>query len=132
MGRADGLLGDQIGKRKESVMPRVIHFEIHTENPERAMQFYKNLFGWQFQKWEGPMDYWVILTGNDPEPGINGGLMRRQGPEPVEMQAVNAYICTVQVPSIDEYLSKVGNIGGVIVLPKMAIRSERASCRERV
>jgi predicted enzyme related to lactoylglutathione lyase len=37
------------------------------------------------------------------------------------MQAVNAYICTVQVPAIDEYLSKVGNIGGVIVLPKMAI-----------
>src|ERR1043165_2576568 len=65
MGRADGLLGDQIGKRKESVMPRVIHFEIHTENPERAMQFYKNLFGWQFQKWEGPMDYWVIRSENE-------------------------------------------------------------------
>jgi predicted enzyme related to lactoylglutathione lyase len=27
-------------------MPRPIHFEIHTENPERAIAFYEGLFGW--------------------------------------------------------------------------------------
>ena len=26
-------------------MPRVVHFEIHAENPERAIAFYQSLFG---------------------------------------------------------------------------------------
>ena len=28
-----------------STMPRVVHFEIHAENPERAIAFYQSLFG---------------------------------------------------------------------------------------
>ena len=102
-------------------MPRVVHFEIHAENPERAIAFYQSLFGWQFQKWNGPMDYWVITTGSDAEKGINGGMIRRMGPGPLEGQAVNAYVCTVHVPAIDEYIAKIGTAGGVIALPKMAI-----------
>ena len=57
-------------------MPRVVHFEIHAENPDRAIAFYQTVFGWQFQKWAGPMDYWLIKTGSDEERGINGGLIR--------------------------------------------------------
>ena len=34
-------------------MPRVIHFEIHVENPERAIEFYRAVLGWDFQKWGG-------------------------------------------------------------------------------
>jgi uncharacterized protein len=60
-------------------MPRVVHFEIHAVDPERAISFYKKMFSWTFQKWEGPMPYWLITTGNDNEPGINGGLLPRQG-----------------------------------------------------
>ena len=55
-------------------MPRPVHFEIPAENPQRAMQFYETLFGWKFQKWDGPMDYWIITTGQPGEPGIDGGL----------------------------------------------------------
>jgi uncharacterized protein len=102
-------------------MPRVVHFEIHAENPERAIAFYQGVFGWQFQKWAGPMDYWVIVTGSDEEKGINGGMVRRMGPGPVDMQAVNAYVCTVQVPAIDEYIAKAGSAGGTAALPKMPI-----------
>ena len=58
-------------------MPRVVHFEIHADQPERAVRFYKELFDWQFHKWEGPMDYWLIVTGPDGQPGINGGLIAR-------------------------------------------------------
>ena len=36
-------------------MPRPIHFEIHAENPERAQRFYRELFGWTFQGFEGSM-----------------------------------------------------------------------------
>ena len=100
-------------------MPRVVHFEIHAEEPQRAASFYENAFGWQFQKWEGPHDYWMITTGPEGQPGINGGLMKREGP--VDGQAVIAYVCTVDVPSVDEAISKVESIGGTIAVPKMAI-----------
>ena len=45
---------------KELMMPRPAHFEIPAENPERAIAFYKDVFGWNFQKWDGPMPYWMI------------------------------------------------------------------------
>lgn len=44
-------------------MPRVVHFEIHAENPPRAAQFYQTVLGWDVQKWDGPADYWLIKTG---------------------------------------------------------------------
>ena len=53
-------------------MPRVVHFEIHADDPQRAANFYQNVFGWQINKWEGPEDYWLVTTGADNEPGING------------------------------------------------------------
>jgi predicted enzyme related to lactoylglutathione lyase len=37
-------------------MARVIHFELAADDPERATEFYKNVFDWQIQKWEGPQD----------------------------------------------------------------------------
>lgn len=100
-------------------MNRVVHFEIHAENPERAIAFYTKCFEWKFTKWEGPMEYWIISTGDPKEPGIDGGLLRRHGV--IDGQAVIAYPCTIQVGNIDEMLKKVESAGGQIVLPKMPI-----------
>lgn len=100
-------------------MPRVVHFEIHAADPERAVSFYKSLFDWQFQKWEGPMDYWVVTTGPDDQPGINGGLMRRQGE--IDGQAVIAYVCTVDVADVDASANTATSSGGQVVVPKMPI-----------
>ncbi len=100
-------------------MPRVIHFEIHAEQPERAAAFYRSVFSWEFTHWGGPVDYWLIKTGPDNEPGINGGLIRRQGA--IDGQAVVAYVCTVDVPSADRYAEKITTAGGTIVVPKMPI-----------
>ena len=58
-------------------MPRPIHFEIPADQPERAIAFYQQVFGWRFQKWEGPMPYWLVQTGGEG-PGIDGGLLARQ------------------------------------------------------
>ena len=62
-------------------MPRVIHFEMVADNPERAMKFYKQVFGWEFSKWDGPQDYWLVKTGEDSQPGINGGLTPKSNRE---------------------------------------------------
>ncbi len=44
-------------------MSRVVHFEIHAEDLARARPFYETVFGWQFQQWEGPAEYYLITTG---------------------------------------------------------------------
>ncbi|HTG85732.1 MAG TPA: VOC family protein, partial [Pyrinomonadaceae bacterium] len=100
-------------------MARVVHFEIHAADPDRAVNFYKKLFDWQFQKWEGPMDYWLITTGPNEQPGINGGLVRRQGE--IDGQAVIAYVCTVDVADVDASTNTATSNGAQVVLPKMAI-----------
>ena len=58
-------------------MARVVHFEIHADEPERAIEFYKSALGWEFTKWDGAGEYWLIITGSPDEPGINGGLIKR-------------------------------------------------------
>ena len=102
-------------------MPRVVHFEIHADDPARAVAFYRELFGWEFTKWEGDWPYWLIRTGGAGDPGIDGGLMQRRGPGPVEGQAVNAYVGTVDVRSVDEYLAAALKLNGSVALPKMAV-----------
>ena len=102
-------------------MPRVSHFEIHADDPERAIRFYSDLFGWEFQKWDGPMPYWLIKTGPDSEPGINGGLVKRMGPGPADGQPVNAYVCTTGVASVDESVATALASGGTVALPKMPV-----------
>jgi hypothetical protein len=102
-------------------MPRVVHFEIHAAEPQRAIQFYSSAFGWEFKSWGEPMEYWLIMTGDPSMPGINGGLMRRQGPAPADMQPVNAYVCTIEVDLLEDAVTKVASLGAVIVVPKMPI-----------
>jgi predicted enzyme related to lactoylglutathione lyase len=63
----------------------------------------------------------VITTGDASEPGINGGLVRRRGPAPAEGQAVNAFVCTVDVADLDATLRTLPSAGGMMALPKMAV-----------
>jgi predicted enzyme related to lactoylglutathione lyase len=102
-------------------MSRPIHFEIHAEDPQRAIRFYTDLFGWTFTKWTGPQDYWLIKTGEPGTPGIDGGLLPRRGAGPAPMQATNAFVCTMDVADLDAAIRRVGDLGTKIVVPKMAI-----------
>lgn len=101
-------------------MGRVIHFEIQAEQPTRAIGFYEKMFGWTFNKW-GEQDYWMVGTGDRDKPGIDGGLLPRRGDAPVEMAAVNAFVCTADVDNIDAHVAKVAGAGGTLVVPKFAI-----------
>ncbi len=98
-------------------MPRVVHFEIHAEDPQQAIAFYQPLFDWEFNRWGG-MDYWLIKTGDAGAPGIDGGLLPRRAK--IDGEAVIAYVCTVDVPSVDECVEKIVTGGGTIVMPKIA------------
>ncbi|MFZ2803718.1 MAG: VOC family protein [Patescibacteria group bacterium] len=102
---------------------RVAHFEITAENPERAVKFYTDVFGWEIKKWEGgQMEYWMVMTGKREEPGgINGGLMRRNMPSPAAGQGANAFVCTMTVDDYDEMAAKITANGGTVAMPKMAL-----------
>lgn len=110
-------------------MNRVVHFEIQAADPERAVKFYKDVFGWEISEWVIPgvemkdeNRYWLVMTGSETEPGINGGLVFRRGPEPIEGQPVNAFVCTMSVADLDKYVDKALTAGGSIAVPRMAIK----------
>ena len=94
-------------------MPRVIHFEIPVDDPNRATAFYEAAFGWRIQTWGGPADYWLIESGEPGEPGIEGALTLRTSVE----HTVN----TIGVPALDDYLAKVESAGGKAIGPRMTI-----------
>jgi predicted enzyme related to lactoylglutathione lyase len=92
---------------------RVVHFEIMADDVERAKKFYQDVFSWKIKKWEGPVDYWLITTGPPETPGIDGGLMKREGPA--------GTVNTIEVLSLDDIMKKVASAGGKVVVPKNAV-----------
>jgi predicted enzyme related to lactoylglutathione lyase len=99
---------------------RVVHFEIHADEPERAATFYRELFDWRIEKWNGPMDYWMVFTGPDGMPGINGGLMKRQHPLSGN-DGVIGYVCTVDVADLDRSVARGVELGGVVAMPRFVV-----------
>ncbi len=95
-------------------MPRVIHFEIYADEAGRATKFYSDVFGWQVHKWDGPGDYWLVISGDEGEPGIDGAIMGRSEPGISGMNYID-------VDSVDDYIAKIQANGGTLVRPKMAI-----------
>ena len=104
-------------------MNRVVHFEIQAENPEGAAKFYREVFGWKIEKWNGPMEYWMVMTAekDSKEPGINGGLLKRPAKTPPHECGTNSFVCTVQVDNFDETEKKIKKAGGIVAMPKFAI-----------
>jgi predicted enzyme related to lactoylglutathione lyase len=90
-------------------MPLITHFDIPVDDPERALEFYQELFDWKIEKVPGPTEYWLIQSKKDDEPSINGGLTKRQDPQ----QGILTYF---GVPSATEYAAKVKELGGKVLM----------------
>jgi predicted enzyme related to lactoylglutathione lyase len=86
-------------------LPTVVHFEIPSDNVERAKKFYTDLFGWKMEKMPGPMEYWMFATNDDRT--VGGGVMKRQMPQ----HTITNYI---DVSSLDESVKKVEKLGGKV------------------
>jgi len=94
-------------------MSRIVHFEIPADHPARAAKFYEDVFGWTIKKYKGPFDYWMVTTGKDDEPGINGAIMPKEMGEMVRD--------TISVDSYDEFAKKIEMNGGKMLTEKMNI-----------
>ena len=103
-------------------MSRPVHFEIHVDDPDRAIDFYQIVLGWSFERF-GDADYWLIKTGESGTPGINGGMLKRKRPlaDPTGRAPIIGFVCTMQVRDLETMLHAVTNAGGSIVKPRHAI-----------
>ncbi|SEQ45880.1 hypothetical protein SAMN05216188_103100 [Lentzea xinjiangensis] len=98
-------------------MPRPVHFEIHAAGPDRARRFCSAVFGWKIGRW-GDLPYWTITTGEDDQPGVNGGLLPRRGPAPAPDAPVHGYVVTISAADIDATIAAIDVNGGTVALPK--------------
>jgi predicted enzyme related to lactoylglutathione lyase len=96
-------------------MARPTHFEIPVDDPDRAEAFYRDIFGWSFQRFEGAPDYYgMATTGPDTDnPGINGALFKRGDNAETTL--------TMSVDSIEDAVGQITAKGGKVVQEKAPI-----------
>ncbi|MDP9042316.1 MAG: VOC family protein [Bacteroidota bacterium] len=98
-------------------MNTVSYFEIQSSNPQREIDFYRNIFGWKFIKQElAPIEYYRIET-----PGVSGGLLKRPAPVPPQGTGTNAFVCSAQVENFDKTGTLITQEGGQVAMPKFAV-----------
>jgi len=94
-----------------------IYFEIQADRPQRAIDFYSQVFGWKFSEVKGlPISYWTIETG-----GSRGGLLERPAKTPPPESGTNAFVCSLEVEDFDRTAKAIERLGGIVALPKFAV-----------
>ncbi|MBY0122767.1 VOC family protein [Bacillus sp. S/N-304-OC-R1] len=91
-------------------MGRVIGFELNSQEPEKAAQFYSKVFGWKVA--EPHWGYSEVTTSSNNK-GINGGISKgpHDYPHGTRIQ--------IEVDSIDEAISKAKENGAMVARDKM-------------
>jgi len=104
----------------------IVHFELPADDPERAAKFYRELFGWDIQRFEGSADnregfeYWMVKTiptganGMPQGPGVNGGLMRRMYPGQPPVNYVN-------VEDVEDFTRRAQRLGAKVMMEKQPV-----------
>jgi hypothetical protein len=93
-------------------------FAIHADDVTRARRFYEAVFGWRFEPW-GPPDFYLIHTGDEKSPGVQGLMHKRQ--QPKGNGGPNCFECTITVNDVDAIAAAVKKAGGKITMEKMPI-----------
>ena len=101
-------------------MSSVVHFEIHAEDVQRAVDFYVAAFGWKTEDWSEftGSPYIGVHTRAEGEPGINGAIMQREGANPQPGSPVLGAVLTVEVEDFDAVADRIEAAGGTVAMPK--------------
>jgi len=92
-------------------MSRVVHFAINAREPQKAIDFYSTVLDWKFDKQNHPgADHWLVTTGDEQTPGINGRL--------ASGDPIGTVANTIGVADLDATLQKVQENGGKVVRPR--------------
>jgi uncharacterized protein len=93
-------------------------FAIHADDVHRCRRFYEAVFDWRFEPW-GPPDFYLVHTGDERKPGVQGLLHKRQ-----ELRGAggpNCFECTIAVDDLDAVTEAVAKHGGRIIMKKASI-----------
>jgi uncharacterized protein len=101
-------------------------FALHVDDVDRARVFYENVFGWEFEPW-GPPGFYLIHTGDEDSPGIQG--LMHQRPEPRTGTGLNGIEPTFAVDDVDAIAAAVEANGGRIIFAKSVIPTVGALIR---
>lgn len=94
-------------------MPKIVHFEIPADDPDRASDFYREVLGWDIMRF-GEEPYWMIAAGATTEPGANGALVMRD-----ELHACPVVIAGVA--DIDDILARAESHGGKVAQGRLRV-----------
>ncbi len=93
-------------------MGEIVGFEISSQEPEKAIEFYSNVFGWEIS--EPKWDYWAVsVDENSGKSAINGGISKGPYDYP------HGTRIQIEVDSINDTISKAKDNGAMVVRDKM-------------
>ena len=101
----------------------LVHFDIPVDEVDKAVEFYKNVMGWTFEKYGGEggregmgeMEYWLISPGSDNKDAVGGGIGKKQMPEQGPMNYYNAE------GGLEAFNKRVSDKGGKVTMEKMPV-----------
>ena len=95
------------------------YFDLTVHDVGQAKEFFEEIFGWRFERFPMPYEYYRIQAGPADEPGIDGGIGAvKDAPIAGEMPVTQL---TVPVADLDEAIAKVLACGGRVIEPRMPI-----------
>jgi uncharacterized protein len=92
-------------KRRKAMANPFVHVELHTQDPEGAKKFYKELFDWKLEDIPD-MSYTVIKVGE----GTGGGIMKSPMPD-----ALPQWVPYVLVDNVTASVEKAKSLGATIL-----------------
>lgn len=92
-------------------MGKVVGFELNSQNPELAREFYSKVFGWKIA--EPNWGYYPVTTGTKDDLGIGGGISKgpQDFPHGIRIQ--------IEVEDIEAAISEAVEYGAQIVRDRM-------------
>ena len=92
----------------------VMQWQILAKDPDRLADFYSQLFAWKVSA-DNPLGYRMADTGSAQ--GISGGFW------PAGPQGQPFVQLFVDVDDVEQYVAKVGQLGGSTIMPRMVLPS---------
>lgn len=94
-------------------MPKIVHFEIPVDDPQRAAAFYRDVLGWEVSRY-GEEPYWLVRAGGDEEPGADGALVGRE-------ELHRSPVVIAGVADVEDVLDRVQKAGGAVIQGRLPI-----------
>jgi predicted enzyme related to lactoylglutathione lyase len=88
------------------------YVELHTQNPDKAIHFYRRLFDWKVTTQETPMGPYTELA---PGEGFPGGLLATKGSAP------SAWVVYMKVADVDSATKRATELGAKLLLDKTEV-----------